>query len=65
MNRSLSAASALSTAIGLAPAVGFVPVATEAARMMNPPPVVKQNMAQMQQYHLQKCHGINAAFKND
>jgi uncharacterized membrane protein len=63
MNRRLFAASALSTAIGLAMAMQAQP--TSAQGMANPPQIVKDNMAKMQQQHLEKCYGINAAAKND
>jgi len=57
MNRSLFAASALSTAVGLALAVS-IPVQAQ-------PQVVKDNMARMEKGKLEKCYGINAAAKND
>src|SRR5262245_38873938 len=57
------AATALSTAIGLALAVPAVPVL--APGMSNPPPGVKQNMERMAKQHLEKCYGINAVAKND
>jgi len=63
MNRSLFAASALSTAIGLAMAMQAQPTAAQG--MQNPPQIVKDNMARMQQQHLEKCYGINSAAKND
>jgi uncharacterized membrane protein len=63
MNRRLFAASALSTAIGLALASQGFPA--QAQGMSNPPQIVKDNMARMQADHLQKCYGINAAAKND
>ena len=63
MNRQLLAASALSTAIGLAMAMQAQP--SQAQGMQNPPPIVKQNMERMQSQHLEKCYGINAAAKND
>ena len=50
MNRSLFAASALSTAIGLAMAMQAQPTAAQG--MQNPPQIVKDNMARMQQQHL-------------
>ncbi len=62
MNRRLFAASALSTAIGLAMAMQAQPTSAQGA---NPPQIVKDNMAKMQQQHLEKCYGINAAAKND
>ena len=63
MNRQLLAASALSTAIGLAMAMQAQP--SQAQGMQNPPPIVKQNMERMQKSYLEKCYGINAAAKND
>jgi uncharacterized membrane protein len=63
MNRRLLAASALSTAVGLALAMQAQPGAAQG--MKNPPPVVQQNMQRMAQQHLEKCYGINAAAKND
>lgn len=59
MNR-LTAATALSSAIGLALAFSAVPA--PAAEM---PQVVKDNMARAMKDHLEKCYGINAAAKND
>ena len=63
MNRRLFAASALSTAIGLAIASQGFPA--QAQGMSNPPQIVKDNMARMQAQHLQKCYGINTVAKND
>ena len=63
MNCRLFAASTLSTAIGLALAMQAPTV--RAQGMSNPPQVVKDNMARMQQNKLEKCYGINAAAKND
>jgi uncharacterized membrane protein len=63
MNRRLFAASALSTAVGLALALQAAPTAAQG--MKNPPPVVKQNMERAMAQHLQKCFGINAVGKND
>ena len=63
MNRRLFAASTLTTALGLALAMQAAPV--RAQGMTNPPQVVKDNMARMQQNKLEKCYGINAAAKND
>src|SRR6516225_4501751 len=63
MNRPLLAASALTTAVGLALAVQAP--AVRAQGMANPPQVVKDNMARMQQNKLEKCYGINAVAKND
>ncbi len=56
MNR-ITAAAALSTAIGLAFALQ-----AGAAEM---PQIVKDNMARAAANHLEKCYGINAAAKND
>jgi uncharacterized membrane protein len=63
MNRQLLAASALTTAVGLALAMQAPTV--RAQGMANPPQVVKDNMARMQKDKLQKCYGINAVSKND
>ena len=63
MNHRLLAASALSTAIGLALAMQAQPSAAQG--MQNPPQIVKDNMARMQKNHLEKCYGINVAAKND
>lgn len=67
MNRRLFAASALSSAVGLAIALQAMPV--NAQEMKLPPganaAVVKQNMERMAQQHLEKCYGINAIGKND
>jgi len=63
MNSRLFAASALSTAIGLALAMQASPVQSQG--MQNPPPIVKQNMERMQKSYLEKCYGINAVSKND
>ena len=63
MNRPIVAASVLSAAVGLALAMQAPPV--RAQGMSNPPQVVKDNMARMQQNKLEKCYGINAAAKND
>jgi len=63
MNRRLFAASTLTTAIGLA--LAMQAPAVRAQGMANPPQVVKDNMARMQQNKLQKCYGINAVAKND
>src|SRR5947208_15156963 len=61
MNR-ISAATALSSAIGLALALQAGPVSSAPAQM---PQIVKDNMARMAKDHLEKCYGINAAAKND
>ena len=58
------AASALSTAIGLAFALQGLPVQAQ-GKMDKTPQVVKDNMMRMQKEHLQKCYGINAVSKND
>ena len=63
MTRQLLAASALTTAIGLALAAQAPTV--RAQGMANPPQVVKDNMARMAKDKLEKCYGINAAAKND
>jgi uncharacterized membrane protein len=63
MNRRLFAASTLTTAIGLA--LAMQAPAVRAQGMANPPQVVKDNMARMQQNKLEKCYGINAVAKND
>src|SRR3979409_839984 len=60
MNR-ITAATALSTAIGLAIAMQALP--GQAAQQM--PQIVKDNMAKMAKDHLEKCYGINATAKND
>jgi uncharacterized membrane protein len=60
MNR-MTAATALSTAIGLAFALQALP--TQAAQQM--PQIVKDNMDRMAKDHLEKCYGINANAKND
>ena len=63
MNRRLFAASTLTTAVGLA--LAMQAPAVRAQGMANPPQVVKDNMARMQQNKLEKCYGINAVAKND
>jgi uncharacterized membrane protein len=63
MNSRFFAASALSTAVGLALAMQASPV--QGQGMQNPPQIVKDNMARMAQQHLEKCYGINAVSKND
>jgi uncharacterized membrane protein len=66
MNRRLFAATALSTAVGLAVALQGLPAQSQQMMdMSKAPQVVKDNMARMQAQHLQKCYGINAAAKND
>ena len=63
MKHQLLAASALTTAVGLALAMQTPPVSAQG--MANPPQIVKDNMARMQKEHLEKCYGINAVSKND
>ena len=63
MNHNLIAASVFAGAVGLALAMQAGPAG--AAGMMNPPQVVKDNMAKMAKNHLEKCYGVNAAAKND
>ena len=63
MNHRLFAASTLTTALGLA--LTMQAPAVRAQGMANPPQVVKDNMARMQQNKLEKCYGINASAKND
>jgi uncharacterized membrane protein len=58
---SLTAAAALSTAIGLALAMQAGP--GQAAQQM--PQIVKDNMDRMAKEHLEKCYGINAVARND
>jgi uncharacterized membrane protein len=60
MNR-ITAAAALSSAIGLALAMQTLP--GQAAQQM--PQIVKDNMDRMAKDHLEKCYGINAVSKND
>ena len=60
MNRYVLAASTLSTAVGLALALG-----AQGADMSNMPQAVKDNMMKMEKNKLEKCYGINAAAKND
>jgi uncharacterized membrane protein len=63
MKQPLIAASALSTAIGLALAAQAPTVQAQGAK--EPPQIVKDNMARMAKDKLEKCYGINAAAKND
>src|SRR5882672_1369250 len=66
MNRYVLAASALSTAVGLALALQASPgQAQDKMDMSKMPQVVKDNMARMEKGKLEKCYGINAAAKND
>jgi len=60
MNR-MTAATVLSTAIGLAFAMQSLPI--QAAQPM--PQIVKDNMDRMAKDHLEKCYGINAVARND
>jgi len=62
MKHPLIAASALSTAVGLALAAQAPTVRAQGA---NPPQIVKDNMARMAKDKLEKCYGINTAAKND
>jgi uncharacterized membrane protein len=63
MNHRLFAASALSTAVGLALVMQAPSVRAQGAA--NPPQVVKDNMARMAKDKLEKCYGINVVAKND
>jgi uncharacterized membrane protein len=63
MKHRLLAASALTTAVGLALAMQAPTV--RAQGMANAPQVVKDNMARMEKDKLQKCYGNNAVSKND
>ncbi|HEY4263843.1 MAG TPA: DUF2282 domain-containing protein [Micropepsaceae bacterium] len=58
--KNMTAAAALTSAIGLAFALQAAP--TRAAEM---PQIVKDNMAMAAKNHLEKCYGINANAKND
>lgn len=62
MKSNLFAASILPAAMGLAVALSAAPVK---AADMDPPQVVKDNMARAMANHLEKCYGINAVAKND
>jgi uncharacterized membrane protein len=57
----ITAAAALSAAVGLAFAMQTLP--GQAAQQM--PQIVKDNMDRMAKDHLEKCYGINATAKND
>jgi uncharacterized membrane protein len=63
MNKRFMAASALSSAIGLAFAMQAGPL--QAQTMKEMPQVAKDNMARMQANKLEKCYGVNAVSKND
>jgi uncharacterized membrane protein len=65
MNRRQLAATALSTAVGLALGMQAAAPRVAAQGMANPPQIVKDNMARVQKEHLEKCYGINAVAKND
>ena len=66
MNKQLLAASALSSAIGLALAMQVSPVQSQERKDMSAmPQVVKDNMARMEKNKLEKCYGINAVSRND
>src|SRR6267154_1356270 len=63
MNHRLFAASALSTAVGLALVMQAPSVRAQGAA--DPPQIVKDNMARMARDKLEKCYGINSVAKND
>jgi uncharacterized membrane protein len=66
MKRRVLAASALTSAVGLALALQGLPAqAQQKMDMSKAPQVVKDNMMRMEKDKLQKCYGINAAAKND
>ena len=66
MDRRLFAASALTTAVGLALAMQAPIVRAQGTMdMSKAPQIVKDNMARMQKDKLEKCYGINAVAKND
>ena len=65
MNRRLFAASALSTAVGLAMAASALPVQAQGMDMSKMPQAAKDNMMRAEKGKLEKCYGINAAAKND
>ena len=78
MNRRLLAASVLSSAVGLALAMPapsaqaqMNPTMKKKLEMMlkeHPganKQVIERNMGLVMKYHLQRCYGINAAYKND
>jgi uncharacterized membrane protein len=61
MKRPFLAAAALGAAVGLAiGAMGSI-----RSQMANPPQIVKDNMARLDQDKLGKCYGIDAVFWND
>jgi uncharacterized membrane protein len=63
INARQSAAAALSAAIGFALAMQAAPLGAQGGK--EPPQIVKDNMARMQQQRLEKCYGINAVARND
>lgn len=63
MNRRAFAASALSTALGLAMAVPALPARAQGST--NPAQATGSNTAGTPKAHLEKCYGINAVAKND
>lgn len=79
MNRRILAASVLSGAIGLALAAPTIPAQAQgmSAKMqeklhemlkMHPgasKAVIEKNMKRVAAHHLQRCYGVNAAYKND
>ena len=70
MSRTVTAASALSAALGLAMGLQLVPASAQmmGGGMMDMgkmPPVVQKNMMRAKKEHLQKCYGINAVGRND
>lgn len=66
MNKHVLAASALSSAIGLALAMQALPAQAQPMKdMSGMPQIVKDNMARMEKNKLEKCYGINAVSKND
>jgi uncharacterized membrane protein len=65
MKRRVLAASALSTAIGLALALQALPAQAQGQDMSKMPQAVKDNTMRMEKDKLQKCYGINATAKND
>ncbi|BAP89006.1 uncharacterized protein E1O_18750 [Burkholderiales bacterium GJ-E10] len=70
MSRTVSAASALSAALGLAMGLQLMPASAQMMGggmmdMSKMPPVVQQNMMRAKKEHLQKCYGINAVGRND
>lgn len=66
MNRYAAAASALSTALGLALAMQAAPLQAQGKTDMSKmPQVVQDNMARMEKNKLEKCYGINVVAKND